>query len=151
MFCLIIIFWYNQHYKDKKGESSAILFCFSFWRLDNSLRLHVGWHVGLARLKRSQATGTTGENCKTVSLCRKVFVVIAIFTLRCIGTLCFQHRLSSHQVKMPSKKKKYNSRFPPARIKKIMQSDEEVGKVAQVVPIIVCKLLLMILIVLSIC
>lgn len=52
---------------------------------------------------------------------------------------------------MPSKKKKYNSRFPPARIKKIMQSDEEVGKVAQVVPIIVCKLLLMILIVLSIC
>lgn len=41
---------------------------------------------------------------------------------------------------MPSKKKKYNARFPPARIKKIMQSDEEVGKVAQVVPIIICKL-----------
>ncbi|CAF92634.1 unnamed protein product [Tetraodon nigroviridis] len=29
---------------------------------------------------------------------------------------------------MPSKKKKYNSRFPPARIKKIMQTDEEIGK-----------------------
>ncbi|CAG2167585.1 unnamed protein product [Oppiella nova] len=42
---------------------------------------------------------------------------------------------------MPSKKKKYNSRFPPARIKKIMQSDEEVGKVAQVVPIIISKAL----------
>ncbi|KAH9404858.1 PREDICTED: cell wall protein RBR3-like [Rhagoletis zephyria] len=40
---------------------------------------------------------------------------------------------------MPSKKKKYNARFPPARIKKIMQSDEEVGKVAQVVPIIISK------------
>ena len=41
---------------------------------------------------------------------------------------------------MPSKKKKYNSRFPPARIKKIMQADEEVGKVAAVVPVIICKL-----------
>ena len=30
---------------------------------------------------------------------------------------------------MPSKKKKYSARFPPARIKKIMQTDEEVGKV----------------------
>jgi hypothetical protein len=40
---------------------------------------------------------------------------------------------------MPSKKKKYNSRFPPARIKKIMQSDDEVGKVAAVVPIIICE------------
>lgn len=40
---------------------------------------------------------------------------------------------------MPSKKKKYNARFPPARIKKIMQADEEVGKVAAVVPVIICK------------
>ncbi|KAL3275974.1 hypothetical protein HHI36_020705 [Cryptolaemus montrouzieri] len=38
---------------------------------------------------------------------------------------------------MPSRKKKYNARFPPARIKKIMQTDEEVGKVAQAVPIII--------------
>ncbi len=30
---------------------------------------------------------------------------------------------------MPSKKKKFSARFPPARIKKIMQTDEEVGKV----------------------
>ncbi|KAG8234900.1 hypothetical protein J437_LFUL015601 [Ladona fulva] len=37
-------------------------------------------------------------------------------------------------VMMPSKKKKYNARFPPGRIKKIMQTDEEVGKVAQAVP-----------------
>lgn len=50
---------------------------------------------------------------------------------------------------MPSKKKKYNARFPPARIKKIMQSDEEVGKVAQVVPIIICKLLLLLLLLLK--
>ncbi|AWP00823.1 putative dr1-associated corepressor-like [Scophthalmus maximus] len=35
---------------------------------------------------------------------------------------------------MPSKKKKYNARFPPARIKKIMQTDEEIGKVAAAVP-----------------
>lgn len=41
--------------------------------------------------------------------------------------------------KVPCKKKKYNSRFPPARIKKIMQSDDEVGKVAAVVPIIICE------------
>lgn len=40
---------------------------------------------------------------------------------------------------MPSKKKKYESRFPPARVKKIMQSDEQVGKVAHQVPIIVCE------------
>ncbi|KAA0723988.1 Dr1-associated corepressor [Triplophysa tibetana] len=41
---------------------------------------------------------------------------------------------------MPSKKKKYNSRFPPARIKKIMQTDEEIGKVAAAVPVIICIL-----------
>ncbi|KAL6259255.1 hypothetical protein P5V15_009174 [Pogonomyrmex californicus] len=34
---------------------------------------------------------------------------------------------------MPSKKKKYNARFPAGRIKKIMQTDEEVGKVAQAI------------------
>ncbi|TMW52222.1 hypothetical protein DOY81_002689 [Sarcophaga bullata] len=38
---------------------------------------------------------------------------------------------------MPSKKKKYNARFPAGRIKRIMQSDEEVGKVAQAVPVII--------------
>ncbi|KAL6437935.1 hypothetical protein ACFW04_004323 [Cataglyphis niger] len=42
---------------------------------------------------------------------------------------------------MPSKKKKYNARFPAGRIKKIMQTDEEVGKVAQAVPIIISKTL----------
>lgn len=45
----------------------------------------------------------------------------------------------ARRAKMPSKKKKYNSRFPPARIKKIMQADEEVGKVAAVVPVIICE------------
>ncbi|XP_029159578.1 dr1-associated corepressor-like [Nylanderia fulva] len=35
---------------------------------------------------------------------------------------------------MPSKKKKYNARFPAGRIKKIMQTDEEVGKVARRLP-----------------
>ena len=48
-----------------------------------------------------------------------------------------QHRM---QWKMPSKKKKYNARFPPARIKKMMQADEEVGKVAAVVPVMICEL-----------
>nr|ACO14896.1 Dr1-associated corepressor [Caligus clemensi] len=42
---------------------------------------------------------------------------------------------------MPSKKKRYNSRFPPARIKKIMQSDEDVGKVAAAVPVIISRAL----------
>lgn len=42
---------------------------------------------------------------------------------------------------MPSKKKKYNARFPPARIKKIMQTDEEVGKVAAPVPVIISRAL----------
>jgi len=42
---------------------------------------------------------------------------------------------------MPSKKKKYNARFPPARIKKIMQKDEEVGKVAAPVPVIISRAL----------
>lgn len=43
--------------------------------------------------------------------------------------------------KMPGKKKKYNARFPPARIKKIMQKDEEVGKVAAPVPVIISRAL----------
>ncbi|XP_029466823.1 dr1-associated corepressor isoform X2 [Rhinatrema bivittatum] len=42
---------------------------------------------------------------------------------------------------MPSKKKKYNARFPPARIKKIMQTDEEIGKVAAPVPVIISRAL----------
>ncbi|CCG81369.1 DNA polymerase epsilon subunit C [Taphrina deformans PYCC 5710] len=33
----------------------------------------------------------------------------------------------------------WKSRFPVARIKKIMQADEDVGKVAQVVPVIISK------------
>ena len=41
---------------------------------------------------------------------------------------------------MPTKKK-YNARFPPARIKKIMQTDEDIGKVAAPVPIILSKAL----------
>jgi len=40
---------------------------------------------------------------------------------------------------MPSKKRKYEARFPPARIKKIMQTDEEIGKVAAAVPIIISR------------
>merc|ERR1712018_809744 len=42
---------------------------------------------------------------------------------------------------MTMKKKKYNARFPPARIKKIMQTDEDVGKVAQPVPVIISRAL----------
>jgi hypothetical protein len=32
------------------------------------------------------------------------------------------------------------TKFPVARIKRIMQADEDVGKVAQVTPVVVCKL-----------
>ncbi|XP_063703833.1 dr1-associated corepressor [Culicoides brevitarsis] len=42
---------------------------------------------------------------------------------------------------MPSKKKKYNARFPAGRIKKIMQTDEEVGKVSQHCPIMISRCL----------
>lgn len=42
---------------------------------------------------------------------------------------------------MPSKRKKYSARFPPARIKKIMQTDEEVGKVAAAVPVVISRAL----------
>ncbi|XP_041985826.1 uncharacterized protein LOC121738066 [Aricia agestis] len=42
---------------------------------------------------------------------------------------------------MPSKKRKYNARFPAGRIKKIMQQDEEVGKMAQAVPIVISRTL----------
>ncbi|RUO98199.1 hypothetical protein BC936DRAFT_140782 [Jimgerdemannia flammicorona] len=43
----------------------------------------------------------------------------------------------------PSKttmKKKYKTTFPVARIKKIMQMDEDVGKVAQATPVLICTL-----------
>ncbi|XP_036601208.1 dr1-associated corepressor-like [Trichosurus vulpecula] len=42
---------------------------------------------------------------------------------------------------MPSKRNKYNSRFPTARIKKIMQTDKEVGKVAASVPVMISRAL----------
>ena len=39
---------------------------------------------------------------------------------------------------MPAKKR-YNIRFPAPRVKKIMQADEDVGKVAQTAPVVVSK------------
>jgi len=36
-------------------------------------------------------------------------------------------------------KKKYKTRFPMARIKKIMQTDEDVGKISQATPILISK------------
>ncbi|KTW28421.1 hypothetical protein T552_01682 [Pneumocystis carinii B80] len=46
-------------------------------------------------------------------------------------------KMSSSQTgKLP-----YKSKFPIARIKKIMQADEEVGKVAQITPVVVSKAL----------
>ncbi|XP_058843560.1 dr1-associated corepressor-like isoform X1 [Acipenser ruthenus] len=47
--------------------------------------------------------------------------------------------------KMPGRKRKYNTRFPPSRIKKIMQKDKEVGKVAAAVPVIISRALEMFL------
>ncbi|KAF6718350.1 Dr1-associated corepressor [Oryzias melastigma] len=38
---------------------------------------------------------------------------------------------------MPGHKRKYNVRFPPRRIKKIMQKDAEVGRIATAVPVII--------------
>ncbi|PSR86734.1 Dr1-associated corepressor like [Actinidia chinensis var. chinensis] len=38
-------------------------------------------------------------------------------------------------------RKKLDTRFPAARIKKIMQADEEVGKIAMAVPLLVSKAL----------
>ncbi|XP_065213592.1 dr1-associated corepressor [Planococcus citri] len=40
---------------------------------------------------------------------------------------------------MPSKKKKYNARFPAGRIKKIMQMDDDVGKIAHAVPVVISR------------
>ncbi|XP_017550031.1 dr1-associated corepressor isoform X1 [Pygocentrus nattereri] len=47
---------------------------------------------------------------------------------------------------MPGQKRKYNVRFPPGRIKKIMQKDTEVGRMATAVPVIISKALEMFLI-----
>eukprot|EP00742_Colponemidia_sp_Colp-10_P006823 GILJ01007310.1.p1 GENE.GILJ01007310.1~~GILJ01007310.1.p1 ORF type:complete len:259 (+),score=41.69 GILJ01007310.1:45-779(+) len=38
-------------------------------------------------------------------------------------------------------KKKFNSRFPMARVKKIMQSDEDVGKIATATPVLISRAL----------
>ncbi|XP_056101452.1 dr1-associated corepressor [Rhinichthys klamathensis goyatoka] len=46
---------------------------------------------------------------------------------------------------MPRQKKKYNVRFPPGRIKKIMQKDTDVGRIATAVPVIISKALEMFL------
>ncbi|XP_061600263.1 dr1-associated corepressor [Cololabis saira] len=47
---------------------------------------------------------------------------------------------------MPGKKRKYNVRFPPSRIKKIMQKDPEVGRMAMSVPVIISRALEMFLV-----
>lgn len=36
-------------------------------------------------------------------------------------------------------KRSAGSKFPVARIKKIMQADEDVGKVAQATPVVICE------------
>lgn len=42
---------------------------------------------------------------------------------------------------MPGQKRKFNVRFPPGRVKKIMQKDTEVGRIATAVPVIISKAL----------
>lgn len=37
-------------------------------------------------------------------------------------------------------KRSVTSKFPIARIKRIMQADEDVGKVAQATPVVICAL-----------
>ncbi|XP_036398201.1 dr1-associated corepressor [Megalops cyprinoides] len=46
---------------------------------------------------------------------------------------------------MPGPKRKYSVRFPPGRIKKIMQRDTEVGRIAAAVPVIISRALEMFL------
>ncbi|XP_029981900.1 dr1-associated corepressor isoform X2 [Sphaeramia orbicularis] len=46
---------------------------------------------------------------------------------------------------MPGQKKRYNVRFPPTRIKKIMQKNTEVGRMAMAVPVIISRVLEMFL------
>ncbi|XP_012993002.1 dr1-associated corepressor [Esox lucius] len=46
---------------------------------------------------------------------------------------------------MPGQKRKYSVRFPPGRIKKIMQKDTEVGRIATAVPVIISQALEMFL------
>ncbi|XP_038585008.1 dr1-associated corepressor-like isoform X1 [Micropterus salmoides] len=46
---------------------------------------------------------------------------------------------------MPGPKRRYNVRFPPSRIKKIMQKDAEVGRIAVAVPVIISRALEMFL------
>ncbi|KAM4724466.1 dr1-associated corepressor [Anableps anableps] len=46
---------------------------------------------------------------------------------------------------MPGQKKKYSVRFPPGRIRKIMQKDTEVGRIAMSVPVIISRALEMFL------
>eukprot|EP00092_Neocalanus_flemingeri_P027097 GFUD01029384.1.p1 GENE.GFUD01029384.1~~GFUD01029384.1.p1 ORF type:complete len:215 (-),score=73.54 GFUD01029384.1:40-684(-) len=42
---------------------------------------------------------------------------------------------------MPSRKRHPNSRFPPSHIKRMMQQDEDIGKVAQAVPAMLARAL----------
>ncbi|XP_011618542.1 dr1-associated corepressor isoform X2 [Takifugu rubripes] len=42
---------------------------------------------------------------------------------------------------MPGQKRKYNVRFNPGRIKKMMQKDAEVGRIAMAVPVIISRAL----------
>ncbi|XP_028995656.1 dr1-associated corepressor [Betta splendens] len=46
---------------------------------------------------------------------------------------------------MPGQKRRYSVRFPPSRIKKIMQKDREVGRIAIAVPVIISRALEMFL------
>lgn len=45
----------------------------------------------------------------------------------------------------PTSEFEIKTKFPVARIKRIMQADEDVGKVAQVTPVAVCKFALLLL------
>ncbi|XP_032677317.1 dr1-associated corepressor [Odontomachus brunneus] len=66
--------------------------------------------------------------------------IVSYITALC-RTINFNSFLVVCENNMPSKKRKYNARFPAGRIKRIMQTDEEIGKVAQAVPIIISRTL----------
>lgn len=63
-----------------------------------------------------------------------------------ISNLINQEEEKKEEVRVPQEKimesfEKIKTHFPAARIKKIMQSDEEIGKVAQATPVIVGRAL----------
>jgi histone H3/H4 len=66
-----------------------------------------------------------------------------LLLLMCLTRIQHSQSLKSKYkfLKTTDMKKKLDTRFPAARIKKIMQADEEVGKIAMATPVLISKAL----------